>query len=185
MFFGQETFEIEGIEGRYFEKPNIVDKYLRRSEELQAICLAQFARMYKPSNTLSKKQQIAENHKQKLLEAYTDDEFDSEDSLIKAKNTNEIINDDRSQCLANDEEDYDNVEDNLHKLITINGIGPDLPTVVCIKELRPNEPKYMKKMTKPSAIRFFKASPANDFPRYVLNELMLYVPFTQKMYEKW
>ena len=55
-----------------------------------------------------------------------DEEVDSDDSLIKSKDANDP---------ATDEEDYDNVEDNLHKLITNNGIGSELPTVIRIKTL--------------------------------------------------
>ena len=41
-----ELFEIDDREGLYYEKPNMVQKYLRRGDTLEDLCLAQFVKMY-------------------------------------------------------------------------------------------------------------------------------------------
>ena len=41
-----ELFEVEDREGKYYERPNVIQKYLRRGDNLQELCLTQFAKMY-------------------------------------------------------------------------------------------------------------------------------------------
>ena len=48
----KDLFEVEGREGLYYEKPNVIEKYLRRTEDLQEICLAQFVKMYESAKTV-------------------------------------------------------------------------------------------------------------------------------------
>ena len=52
-----ELFEIDGKEGQYYEKPNVIKKYLRRGEGLEDLCLAQFVKMYDASSAKDKSAQ--------------------------------------------------------------------------------------------------------------------------------
>ena len=68
---GVKTVELEGHEGLFIEQQNMYSKYLRRPNELEDICLAQFAKMYRSA---------AGNKKDCELEDETADEvFSQED----------------------------------------------------------------------------------------------------------
>merc|ERR1711954_556031 len=47
--FDKELFEVDGREGLYYEKPNWVDKYLRRDlSEWNEMCFPQYVKMFDP-----------------------------------------------------------------------------------------------------------------------------------------
>ena len=50
-YFDKELFEIEDREGLYYEKPNWIEKYLRRDmHQLNELCLPQYINMFDPIN---------------------------------------------------------------------------------------------------------------------------------------
>lgn len=53
-YFDKDLFPIKDRDGLYYEKPNIVEKYLCRGEELREVCLAQFVKMYDPTTEIGK-----------------------------------------------------------------------------------------------------------------------------------
>ena len=53
-YIDKELFPIKDREGLYYEKPNVVDKYLCHGEELNEICLAQFVKMFDAATSLGK-----------------------------------------------------------------------------------------------------------------------------------
>ena len=46
---GVMAIKLENHEGLWMEKPDLFNKYLRRPDHLEEMCLAQFAKMYKGS----------------------------------------------------------------------------------------------------------------------------------------
>ena len=59
-YFDKELFPIRDREGLYYEKPNAIDKYIRRGEQLEEVCLAQFVKMYDPANSEVKSKKESE-----------------------------------------------------------------------------------------------------------------------------
>ena len=48
---GIELFDIDDREGKYYEKPNWIDKYFRRDMiEWKQLCLPQYVKMYDPTS---------------------------------------------------------------------------------------------------------------------------------------
>ena len=54
----------------YCEKPNVIQKYLRRSDDLEDLCLAQFVKMYDSSNAKKKSEEVTSDSQ---LETNEDD----------------------------------------------------------------------------------------------------------------
>ena len=50
---GVHAIQLENREGFWMEKPDMWNKYLRRPESLEDMCLAQFAKMYKGTSEKS------------------------------------------------------------------------------------------------------------------------------------
>ena len=51
MMSGIEVYKLEGHEGFFYEVQDIYSKYLRRPKELNRICFAQFAKMFRSKNS--------------------------------------------------------------------------------------------------------------------------------------
>ena len=50
-YFDKELFEIDDKEGLYYEKPNWIEKYLRRDmNQLGGLCLPQYVKMFDPTS---------------------------------------------------------------------------------------------------------------------------------------
>ena len=50
-YYDKELFEINDREGLYYEKPNWIEKYLRRDKsDWSELCLPQYVKMYDPTN---------------------------------------------------------------------------------------------------------------------------------------
>lgn len=176
----KELFEIESREGLYYERPNMIEKYLRRSSDLKGICLAQFAKMYDPT------------HK---------DQEDTGDETIKVIGSSK----EQMECYQSDEEMEFYQDDNsldifqykqmkekhgqdakLHFLIKPDGsLGKVLPKMCKLNDPLPGEPPFMKKRETPKSIRFYKAKNDENSTRYFLHELLLYHSFDDKIYQGW
>merc|ERR1711954_322595 len=60
--FDKELFEVDGREGLYYEKPNWVDKYLRRNlSEWNELCLPQYVKMFDPIHKKEQETPAKEN----------------------------------------------------------------------------------------------------------------------------
>ena len=65
---GIELFDIDDREGKYYEKPNWIDKYFRRDmTEWNQLCLPQYVKMYDPTSQNRKD----ENQENKTLKSLT------------------------------------------------------------------------------------------------------------------
>ena len=171
IYPNKELFEVEGREGLYYEKPNTVEKYLRRSNDVQDLCLAQFVKMYDSVKSLK------------------DSDHENEEELID--NTDENLPENNQ---SSDVEHY-NYEENvklygseakLHVLILPDGeLGKPLPASIKLKDPIPNEPPFMKKRGTPKALRFYKAKNDPNAVRFYLHELMLYCSFDRDRFSRW
>ena len=123
-------------------------KYLRRPAQLEKICFAQFAKMYKSSNV--KKE-------------------DNEDC--------DAINDDEDQVDFS-QEDIVTDDDKFHFIITYNRDEKKIPLKkeICLENPQPGECFLMRKRIHPAALRFQKVKEAKNPEKFMLFELMLYSP---------
>ena len=160
-----DLFEVDGKEGLYYEKPNVIQKYLRRGDELKDLCLAQFVKMYDPSKSKSEKGH--ENGEEE------DEDEDQEDNK-EVENTTET-----SKHKFKDEAKF-------HLTTQPDGdLGKPLPSIIELDDPLPNEPPCMKKRSGPKSLRFYKAKNDRDPNRFYLHELMLYKSFNKATYEGW
>ena len=80
VYPNKELFNVEGREGLYYVKPNIIEKYVRRGDNLKDICLAQFAKMYDSARSVKKS---TENN-----------DSESDEELTVKRSTTEQLEDD-------------------------------------------------------------------------------------------
>ena len=146
---GIKAKQLANHDGFWFEQPDMWNKYLRRPEGVKDMCFAQFAKMYKGFNQ---------------TEGKKDGEFDDE-----------LILDD-----SGSEDDDENTRDGdikFHFIITFKGKkGKPLPSHIALLNPYPAEAAWMKKRSRPAALRFHKYKKDNDHKRYMLSEIMLYKP---------
>ena len=61
-YLDKELMEIEDREGLYYEKPNWIDKYLRRDQsKLEEVCYTQYLKMFDPTNNAKEEDEKEEN----------------------------------------------------------------------------------------------------------------------------
>ena len=69
---GIELFDIEEREGKYYEKPNWIDKYFRRDmSEWKELCLPQYVKMFDPIS--QNKTEKEENEDRDIVESEDDE----------------------------------------------------------------------------------------------------------------
>ena len=152
---GVSAKKLDNHEGLWYEQPDFWSKYLRRPEALKEMCCAQFVRMYKGFNPKK--------------ERSTDDD-------TEAKN-------DENE-LWDDAEDEDDSEENFHFIMTYrdNGKrGKPLPSMLPIRNPSPGEAPWIKKRSRPAALRYHKYKKDNDPKRFMLSEVMKYVPLDEEV----
>ena len=74
--------------------------------------------------------------------------------------------------------------ENFNYIMTYENLGckgQPLPKSIELKDLFPGEPKLMKKRLYPAALRYYKNYSANDPIKFMLSEIMLYVPLTEEV----
>ena len=138
-------FNIEEREGKYYERPNIIQKYLRRGDELEELCLTQFAKMYDASSS------VKDSEKEETVE---EPEGEEEEELDQNKEISE--NGDENTITLQIHEKYGK-EAKFHLLNGSNGeLGKPLPRYIQLQDPLPNEPACMKKRTSAKADRYRK-----------------------------
>ena len=153
---GISAKKLDNHEGLWYEQPDMWSKYLRRPDQLKDICCAQFVRMYKGFNPKK------EGKEGDDIEAALDDEKE----------------------LWDDAEQEDVSEENFHFIMTFkdNGKrGKPLPLMLPLKNPYPGEATWIKKRTRPAALRYHKYKKDNDHKRYMLSEVMKYMPLDQEV----
>ena len=159
-------FEIKEREGLYYEKPNWVDKYLRRDRsEWNELCLPQYIKMFDPIHKKLSENQDEENDSNAEYDADIDchDSSDLEKDMLKYGQ-----------------------DVKFHYLITETGeMGKPLPKLMKIESPYPGEPNCLRKRKHPKSLRFYKVKRELNPSRFFLHELMMYRHFGLKEYERW
>ena len=164
-----ELFKIAGREGLYYEKPNWVDKYLRRDRsEWNELCLPHYIKMFDPIHKKEEENPTEENEE--------DIESDVELDISDVKETSDYDKDKRRY----------GQEVKFHYLITETGeIGKPLPNLMKIGNPCPGEPNFLRKRKHPKSLRFYKIKKDLNPARFFLHELMMYRHFGPEEYERW
>ena len=150
---GRHVTELMNHEGLWYEYQDMWSKYLRRPEELEEMCCAQFAKMYRTGSSGK----------------------DDEDAT--GVDGEEDVQRDGKELLVNDEEKFHYVmtyKDNYKK-------ETKLPMVIALKDPYPNEPCLMQKRGFPAVLRFNKSNKDSDPKKFMLSELMLYRPTREEI----
>ena len=165
-----------GRDGKFLEKPDIIDKFCRReilekNPELEELSAIQFAKMYDPIR--GKVGDKEGDHKQ-------DEEVENSapDAVTEEQeSTADTSNSDMSQDPWKDEEDR-----RANFYITTNPLYNEirLPRFIKIRNPQEGEVPIFEKRSYPKAARFHKKREDNDPHRYFLSELMLYTGYTDE-----
>ena len=131
-YMDKELIEIEGKEGLYYEKPNWLDKYLRRDmTEWDELCYPQYIKMFDPCRSNGK----SETEEVECVDFEEDDNKDMKTEALDLSN------------FENNEIKYGQ-EVKFHYVITeTGGIGKALPNIMKLKSPYPGEPNFLKKET--------------------------------------
>ena len=147
----KNLIKLEGVEGYWYEQPDILSKYKRRDDRLENICYSHYGRMIRSGG----KQTHMENvHDKGIDEEYYDDNEDTEE--------------------ADNEEDDPNTK--FHYIITEHDtLDEEIPQYTKLKMQMPKENPIQCKRTYPAALRFHKTNRDNNPHKFFLSELMLYI----------
>ena len=152
---GIRAKRLDQQEGFWYKQPDLWNKYLRRPNEVKDICCAQFARMYKGVSP---------------KEGKTNDDEDDE--------IPEVFEDEDDA----DDEDGDEFKFNFMMTYRENGKkGKPLPGLIKLLNPYPGEAVWMKKRSRPVALRYHKYQKDNDHKRYMLSEIMKYTPLDDEV----
>ena len=157
---GMKVIELQNHEGFWYEQQDMWSKYLRRPSELENMCFAQFARMYRTG-----------------AKPKTDD--DEDDDFEDEENEHE-------QDFDPNEDQHDFADDfeKFHFVMTFKREGKKakkLPKYIILKDGSPGVASTMRKRTFPAALRFQKVKEVNNPEQYMFNEVMLYCPLTREL----
>ena len=145
--------KLEGVDGLWYEQPDMLSKYKRRPDELEEICYTHFGKMIRSGGKMITTESEPEEEQYRGSENYEDDSTD-------------------------DEQDP---EDKFHHIITEKDkLGPEIPRFIKLKDPLPKENPIMQKRSRPAAVRFHKPHRDNNPHKYFLSELMHYIPFREE-----
>ena len=148
---GRYVTELINHDGLWYEFQDMWSKYLRRPDELEDMCCAQFATMYKTGSSGK----------------------DDEDET--GNDGEENVHRDGEKSLVNDDEKFHYVmtyNNNFKK-------ETKLPMKIALKDPYPNEPCLMQKRGFPAVLRFNKSNKDNDPKKFMLSELRIAVVFIE------
>ena len=128
-----ELFEVKEREGLYWEKPNWIDKYLRRDlSEWEELSLPQYVKMFSPTNQ-GKEEDIDDSSEEEDLEPT-------------------VLEENYKRKLEKDKAKYGK-EVKFHYLITDSGdFGKPLPNLMVINHPYPGEPRFLRKRRHPKSL---------------------------------
>ena len=180
---GREKKKILDKDGWFVEKYDVIDKYIRRDKNCKGIddlCPAQYLKMFLTSYGKKVKKPCVENisdNEEQLQNDFPDGEEQLQNNIL---NIEEQLND-----IPKKFNDLGR-EEKFHYVMTESNENPiPLPEYFAIENPFPGEPPFMKKRTKPAALRFHKMKRSVDPAAYFFSEALLYTPFrSEKELEK-
>ena len=163
---GVPCIELKNHEGLWVEQDDMWSKYLRRPSEVKDLCFAQFARMF-----------VTWSPSKKADEEDNADGNEDEDTVTEQKE--HFL---AEQALEEDEESWEDRKFDFVMTYHDNGSqGVPLPDKIELKNDGFGGPQFMRKRTRPAALRFHKVKQHNDPDRYMIKELMLYYPLHEEL----
>ena len=155
----KNLIKLEGLEGDWYEQPDILGKYKRRDDRLEGICYSHYGRMIRSGGKMAN----AENeHDKGIDEEYYEDEDDVQELDGKDEDPNK----------------------KFHYIITEkDGLGEEIPQYTKLKNPMPKENPIQCKRTFPAALRFHKTKQDHNPHKFFLSELLLYIPFIDEEIE--
>ena len=170
---GQAKLKINGREGFYVEKYDVVSKFERKEDGMEDISFSHFAKMYGPS------------WKYKECDANENVVDDSDDeNELDFSNDEEVENLEYEE--ANEDEKFDfcmkcrnDPSDPKHERCKIIR-GKKLKKYIKLKNPFPGEAPYMKKRKHPAVLRFHKFKQDTHPSDYFFSEALLYKPFSSE-----
>ena len=168
---GREKLKIDGRDGYYVEKYDIVSKF-ERCKGKKDLSFSQFAKMY---STAWKKKEKSNNLGVETDEDHNDEEvaLDQIDEICvnkRSKDPSEMSNFDFIMKCHNCPDDPNH---NLCKMKRTE----KLPQYLDLTEVFPGEPPFMRKRDFPAVLRFHKFKEATHPKEYFFSQALLYRPF--------
>ena len=170
---GKEKFKIDGRDGFYVEKYDIVSKYERSKQYLEETSFSQFSKMYTPGWKKEKKNKgLEENEDRRKQDNNEKDKENENKNKDKEKShgwTEKTKFDFVMKCISD-------TEDPNHLTCKTNQTKR-LPDEIPLSFVYPGEPPMMRKRKFPAVLRFHKFK-VNTHPKeYFFSEALLYKPF--------
>ena len=166
---GFPLVELDGHDGLWYELQDFWSKYLRRPEEIEAICFAQFAKMYKSCSAPKEDGDNSDEPTEDILEDLDNEDLDLDNEALD------------NEMEPDDEDDF---ESKFHFIMTFETAGKrgtPLPPLIKLDNPSPGESGFMQKRTKPVALRFHKVKKDREPERFMTKELMLYTPLREEI----
>ena len=164
---GFPLVRLDGHDGLWYENQDFWSKYKRRPTELEDMCFAHFAKMFKSCGATKK-----EDSEDDVEQPADDDEVGDLQNLDFGTETEEEL------------DDEDDFESKFHYIMTYETEGKrgvPLPPYIKLDNPHPGESGFMQKRTKPVALRFHKVKKDKEPERFMIKELMLYRPTREEI----
>ena len=156
---GVQCVQLAGKEGLWYRQPDVWSKYLRRPDELEDMCYAQFVMMYDACSSGSKSESENDDNADEPKEQHFEEEEEEE----------------QQQELEQEFEEEEFYEYDFIMTFRDNGNkGRRLPKLIELKDPIPGEAAKLRKRRRAAALRFYKGH--KDPERFLHHELMLYSP---------
>ena len=160
---GRERKQIQGKQGWYVEKYDLIDKYVRLDKTCKAVIElvpSQFFKMYEAVHKI----------KEKTNKPDVEDQSDTEDEETR------LLEDDQAD--TGDEEMRMLGDEKFHYVMKASeGKAIPLPEYIALENPFPGEPPFMRKRKHPAVLRFHKPKQSVNPADYFFAEALLYTPF--------
>ena len=145
--------KLEGVEGLWYQQPDILSKYKRRDDRLERIPYSQYGKMIRSGGKLADN----DNEEKGGIDEENYEQNENGDDLF-------------------DQEEDPNLK--FHFIITEHDeLGEEIPQYTKLKNPMPRENPIQYKRSFPAALRFHKVNKDNNPHKFFLSELMLYIHF--------
>ena len=163
---GMEVIQVEGREGYFVEKYDIVSKFERLEDHIKdtKLSFSHFAKMYQPS-WKGEDGDDSDNEDEHSLEVEVEKDFEEESSIDQQYSKFDYV----MQCTKP-------VSGASHEVCK-HTRGPRLPKILKLKTIFPGEPPFMRKRSRPVCLRFHKFKPDSHFESFLFSQALLYKPF--------
>ena len=160
---GRERKQIQGKQGWYVEKYDLIDKYVRLDKTCKAVIElvpSQFLKMYEAAHKI----------KVKTNKPGVEDQSDPEDEETRLEEEDQADTGDKDMKMMGDEKFH-------YVMKASKGKAMPLPEYIALENPFPGEPPFMRKRKHPAVLRFHKPKQSVNPADYFFAEALLYTPF--------